>query len=50
MERSVELADLPVDFGDWSPPEFDEFSDKRKLIGWDRPNDLLAPIAGRTSR
>ncbi len=46
MERSVEFADLSVDFGDWSPLEFDEFSDKRKLIAWDRPNDQLAPVAG----
>ena len=35
-----------VEFGDWSPLEFDGFSDKRKLIAWDRPNDQLAPVAG----
>ena len=39
-------AELSVDFGDWSPLEFDGFSDKRKLIAWAGPNDQLAPIAG----
>ena len=26
--------------------EFDGFSDKRKLIAWDRLNDQLAPVVG----
>ena len=46
MERSVELRSCLVDSGDWSPLEFDGFSDRRKLIAWDRPNDQLAPVAG----
>ncbi len=44
--HQVILPELSVDFGDWSPLEFDGFSDKRKLIAWARPNDQLAPIAG----
>ena len=45
MERSVELRGRPVDFG-IVPLEFDGFSDRRKLIAWDRHNDRLALIAG----
>ncbi len=42
-------AELSVDFGDWSPLEFDGFSEKRKLIAWARANDQLALIVGRIS-
>ena len=35
-----------VNFGDWSLLEFDGFSDKRKLVAWDRLNDQLAPRCG----
>jgi hypothetical protein len=46
MERSVQLRSCVVDFGDWSPSGIDEFSDKRKLIAWARPNDQLALTVG----
>ncbi len=48
MERSVELRSCLADFEDWSPLEFDGFSDKRKLIIWDGHNDRLALIAGHS--
>ena len=39
-------AELSCGFRGLVPSGIDGFSDKRKLIAWDRPNDQLAPIAG----
>jgi hypothetical protein len=39
-------AVLPCGFRGLVPSGIDGFSDKRRLIAWDRPSDQLAPIAG----